>query len=30
MSEHKPRPGDITLCINEKYEEGGNQPYAKR
>ena len=29
MSEHKPRPGDITLWMNEKYEDGGNQPYAK-
>ena len=29
MSEHKPKLGDITLWKNEKYEVGGNQPYAR-
>ena len=29
MSEYKPKLGDITLWKNEKYEAGGNQPYAR-
>ena len=28
MSEHKPKPGYYTVWKNDKYEVGGNQPYA--
>lgn len=29
MSDYKPKPGELTVWKNDKYEVGGRQPYAR-
>ena len=29
MSDYKPKPGELTVWKNDKYEVGGKQPYAR-